>query len=181
MKKNQVLNLEQMSEQELDLAFFCIVLKQEITLEQLPEYKISGGSKEGWQLLREQLMNCHQLTTTKVQLQVNKEVEDKFFVAFVLAGNENPSIASAPTQAQATIKALILAHSGQFMTSQQLKELRLAIKKRNGKPLTQVEFGLKTGNHTQQSQYDFEIGKRRVPGALAEEAFQLFQNLTQAK
>jgi hypothetical protein len=173
MSKNQVLNVELMSEEELDSTFCQIVLKEETN-----KYSVANGSKEGWEILRKQLKNCYQLVTTKIQIQSEDTLQEKFFVAFVLAGNDSPSIASGSTQAQATVKALILAHNGQYMTGQQLKELRLAIKKRNGKPLTQAEFGAKTGNHTQQSQYDFETGKRRVPGPLATEAFQLFQKIS---
>lgn len=175
MSKNQILNLEAMSIEELEITFCCVVLKQDATQRELNKYKVCSGTKEAWQILHEQLMNCQHIITTKTQLELNNESKEKFFVAFVLAGNDELTIASGETQALATVKALILAHSGQYMTAQQLKELRLAIKKRNGKPLTQTEFGTKTGNHTQQSQYDFETGRRPVPRALAGEAFQLFQ------
>lgn len=175
MSKKQLLNLEIMSLKELDIVFCSVVLKQDINLIELSKYQVSNGSKEGWKVLRQHLINCHQILTTKTQFRVNNEVKEKYFVAFVLAGNDEATIASGDTQAQATVKALILAHSGQYMTSQQLKELRLAIRKRNGRPLTQAEFGAKTGRHTQQSQYAYEIGKRPVPRSLAAEAFQLFQ------
>lgn len=171
-----------MSLEELEITFCRMVLKKEVTQIESSRYSVCSGNKEAWQTLREQLMNCQQIVTTKTQLRVHNEVKEKFFVAFILAGNDDFTIASGETQAQATVKALILAHSGQYMTSQQLKELRLAIKKRNGKPLTQAEFGAKTGNHTQQSQYAYEIGKRPVPRTLAGEAFQLFRkNITSVK
>lgn len=175
MKKHNYLdNLEMMSEKELDLAFLTIVLKQECSFSQ-SIFGVCNGNKQAWQTLKKELMRCHQIVTTKTQVLVNNEVKEKYFVAFILAGNDNPTIASGETQALATVKALILAHAGRYMSAEQLKQLRLAIKKSNGKALTQTEFGTKTGNHTQQSQYDFETGRRPVPSSLAGEAFQLFQ------
>lgn len=166
--KDQTEELDQMCLAELDKLFFQVVLGQEQIkrLMDLPDYSPSLGDKGGWRVLKTELKKCYQIREAKIN---NQPV-----VALQLKAHKGAAIASGISQAEAAVKALILAHSDRYMTGQQLKEFRNALKTKSGRALTQTEFGKKIGNYGQQSQSDFERGRRPVPEAVARYTFQLF-------
>ena len=165
--KEQISQLDEMTAPELDLLFFQTVLgdKQIQRLIDLPDYSITLGSRDGWKILHSELKKCFLVKETKL--------ENCAVVLVQLKALKGVSIASGTTQAEATTKALILAHNEIHMTGLQLKEFRKAIKTKSGRHYTQAEFAKKIGSYSQQAQFRFEQGLRPVPAQVAKDTFEL--------
>jgi hypothetical protein len=164
--KDKVREMESLTPREIETLFTRTVLKTS----QLPNFSLLVDSKEAWKILRPELMNCYQVKET--------EIDELKVVLLKLKANQPFSIATATTQAEASVKALILAHHKIYMSGSALEMFRKKSKTKSGRFYTQREFGRKLGNYSQQAQCRFEKGQRPVPAQVAINALDLATSIT---